>query len=83
MNILKLAAQILLIYILYRLIVNFVIPTYRNVKRFRKQFHEVQQRMKEQYENKQTTTHQEKSAPQREMHEQPEGEYIEFEEVQK
>lgn len=80
MNILKLAAQILLIYILYRLVVNFVIPTYRSVKRFRKQFHEVQQRMKDQYE-KQQQPQQPQNTAQKEMQPKAEGEYIEFEEV--
>lgn len=81
MNIFRLAAQILLIYILYRVIVNFVIPTYRSIKRFRNQFQQVQERMNQQQQDQQRQAQQPQSAPQHEMKSKPEGEYIEFEEV--
>lgn len=81
MNIFKLAAQILLIYILYRVIVNFVIPAYRSIKRFRSQFQQVQERMNQQQQNQQRQAQQPQSAPKQEVKPQPEGEYIEFEEV--
>lgn len=81
MNIFKLAAQILLIYVLYRVIVNFVIPTYRSIKRFRNQFQQVQERMNQQQQNQQRQAQQPKSAPMQEVKPRAEGEYIEFEEV--
>ncbi len=81
MNIFKLAAQILLFYILYRVIVNFVIPTYRSIKRFRNQVQQVQERMNQQQQNQQSQAQQPQSAPQQEVKPKPEGEYIEFEEV--
>ncbi len=85
MNLLRLAAQILLIYILYRLVVNFIIPAYRNITRFRKQFRSMQQNMQEQFEqqqrqqNQQTQQATEPKKP--ETVSSKEGEYIEFEEI--
>ncbi len=80
MNLFKLAAQIILIYILYRLVVNFVIPTYRNVKRFRKQFKQMQQQFEQQQRQAQMQQTQQPKAPDKTA--QPkEGEYIEFEEI--
>lgn len=80
MNLFKLAAQLILIYILYRLVVNFIIPTYRNIKRFRKQFKQMQQ----QFEQQQRQAYMQQTQPKK-NEEKPaaakEGEYIEFEEI--
>ncbi len=61
MNILRLAGEIFLIYLLYRLIFDFIIPIYQTTKKVKKQFGEMQAGMDEQlnkYKNqtKQTTT---------------------------
>lgn len=91
MNLLRLAAQILLIYLLYRLVVNFVIPTYRNISRFRKQFRSMQENMNQQFgqqKQQQQNFQQPQQNPQNEQEQKKkdsvaanEGEYIEFEEV--
>jgi predicted Holliday junction resolvase-like endonuclease len=48
MNILRLAAEIFLLYILYKLIFDFIIPIYRTTKRVKKQFGEMNAKMQEQ-----------------------------------
>ena len=47
MNLLRLAGEILLIYILYKLIFDFIIPIYQTTKRVKKQFGEMNSRMQE------------------------------------
>lgn len=79
MSLLKLVAQIFLIYLLYRLIFNFIIPIYRSTKQIRKQFSEVQSKMKEQMNQQQNT----QSPPQAEttVNNVEDADYIEFEEI--
>ena len=48
MNILRLAAEIFLLYILYKLIFDFIIPIYRTTKTVKKQFGEMNAKMQEQ-----------------------------------
>ena len=48
MNILRLLGEILLIYILYKLVFDFIIPLYQTTKRVKKQFGEMQNKMQEQ-----------------------------------
>jgi len=79
MNILRLLGEILLIYILYKLIFDFIIPIYQTSKRVKKQFGEMQNKMQEQMNtfNKQqntpgTTTAQEPAKKE---------DYIDYEEI--
>lgn len=76
MNIFRLAAELFLIYLLYKLIFNFIIPLYQSTKKIKKQFGEMQSKMQadmNNYQHQQTTSPAE-SAPKKE-------DYIEFEEV--
>ncbi len=78
MNIFRLAAELFLIYILYKLIFEFIIPVYQSTKKIRKQFGEMHAKMQQDmnaYENRKTT-----AEPQPKV--KKEGDYIEFEEVQ-
>lgn len=45
MNIIRLAGELFLIYILYQLIFNFIIPLYQTAKKVKKQFGEMQNKM--------------------------------------
>lgn len=83
MNLIKLAAQIILIYVLYRLVVNFVIPVFRSVSKFRKDFLRMQQGMNQQYEQQQkfSRPQNQTGAPKEKSVVSNEGEYIEFEEI--
>ena len=76
MNIFRLAAELFLIYILYKLIFEFVIPLYQSAKKIRRQFAEMQSKM-QQGGNRYGET--ETAAPEPRV--KKEGEYIEFEEV--
>ena len=48
MNILRLAGEIFLIYILYKLVFEFIIPIYQTTKKVRKQFGDMHSKMQEQ-----------------------------------
>ena len=48
MNILRLLGEILLIYILYKLIFDFIIPVYQTTKRVKRQVREMNAKMQEQ-----------------------------------
>lgn len=74
MNILRLAGEVFLLYILYKLIFDFIIPVYQTTKKVKKQFGDMHQQMQDQM-NKNT---------QQEQQQKPvvkAGEYIEYEEV--
>lgn len=76
MSILRIVAELFLIYILYKLIFEFIIPVYQSTKKIRKQFGDMQSKMQQDinsYNNPQTTAEPEKKKK--------EGDYIEFEEV--
>ena len=83
MNILRLAGELFLIYILYKLIFEFIIPVFQTTKQVRKQFGEMQNKMqdqmntlKKQQATAKTTTPPPTAKPKPE-------EYIDYEEVKK
>ncbi len=81
MNLIRLAAQIFLIYLVYKLIVNVIIPIYRSTKQIKKQFgdmHENRQNM-QQGQRPSPTPPPEQTAKTTKV--KKEGDYIEFEEV--
>ncbi len=45
MNILRLAGELFLIYILYKLVFDFIIPIYNTTKKVKKQFGDMQEKM--------------------------------------
>ena len=79
MNIFRLAAELFLIYIFYKLIFDFIIPVYQSTRKIKKQFGDIQSKMQSDmnnFQNAQKTT-------QQQSQEQEKGDYIEFEEVKK
>lgn len=87
MNILRLAGELFLIYILYKLIFNFIIPVYQSTKKIKKQFGDIQSKMQEDmnaYSTQQSSA-QQKQQPttQQTTGKAKEGDYIDFEEVKK
>ncbi|MDB5200035.1 MAG: hypothetical protein JWO92_1998 [Chitinophagaceae bacterium] len=48
MNILRLAGELFLLYILYKLIFDFIIPIYQTTKKVKKQFGEMHNKMQDQ-----------------------------------
>ena len=77
MNIFRIAAELFLIYILYQLIFEFIIPVYQSTKKIRKQFGDLQSKMQQDMNAAATKR---PSAPQ-EPNIKREGDYIDFEEV--
>ncbi|HET7114929.1 MAG TPA: hypothetical protein VFI29_00460 [Hanamia sp.] len=72
-------AEIFLIYLLYKLIFDFIIPIYESSKKIKKQFGEMQDKMEHDINNYQN--HQ--KTPSTEQVPKKEGDYIDFEEVKK
>lgn len=77
MNIFRLAAELFLIYIFYKLIFDFIIPVYQSTKKIKKQFGDIQSKM----QSDMTTFQKQQKHAEQEPPVQKEGDYIEFEEV--
>lgn len=78
MNIFRTVAELFLIYLLYKLIFDFIIPVYESSKKIKKQFGEMQDKMQNDIKNFQG--HQNATQP-AEPPAKKEGDYIEFEEI--
>lgn len=87
MNIFRLAGELFLIYILYKLIFEFIIPVYQSTKKIKKQFGDMQSKMQQDmnaYSTQQSSAQQkQQSATQQKTEKATEGDYIDFEEVKK
>lgn len=79
MNILRLAGELFLLYILYRLIFDFIIPIYQTTKKVKKQFGEMHDKMQDQMNkfNQQQST----AASKPENEPKRNEEYIDYEEI--
>lgn len=78
MNIFKLAAEIFLVYLLYKLIFDFIVPLYRSAKRVKSQMNKMREKMEQHHA---TSTSQPEKKPETPKEEEEEGEYIDYEEV--
>ncbi len=79
MNIFRTAAELFLIYVLYKLIFDFIIPIFESTKKIKKQFGDMQNQMQQDINaagRRQETAPAEKKVTK-------EGDYIDFEEVKK
>ncbi len=79
MNIFRLAAEIFFIYILYKLIFDFIIPVYQSTKKIKKQFGDIQSKM----QNDMTAYQNQQKPAQPEPAVKKDEDYIEFEEIKK
>jgi hypothetical protein len=77
MNIFRLAAELFLLYLLYKFIFDFIIPIYESSKKIKKQFGEMQEKMDSDIKNFQNHPNQAPPTTKKE------GDYIEFEEIKK
>lgn len=79
MNIFRLAGELFLIYILYKLIFDFIIPIYHTTKKVKKQFGEMHNKMQDQMNtfNKQQASSS-KAPPQKPVKKE---DYIDYEEI--
>lgn len=76
MNIFRFAAELFLIYLLYKLVFEFIIPIYQSTKKIKRQFGEMQSKMQNDM-----NSYQGQKPAQPEPSVKKEGDYIEFEEV--
>jgi heme exporter protein D len=67
-----------LVYVLFKLVVNFIIPVYRTTKQVKKSFRDMQDRMQEQHQQQSAAQQHQQPAAKKQ---QPLGDYIDFEEV--
>ena len=77
MNIFRTAAELFLIYLLYKLIFDFIIPVYESSKKIKKQFGEMQDKMQNDINKYQS--HPNRAEP--EPAPQQESDNIDFEEI--
>ena len=77
MNIFRIAAELFILYILYKLIFEFIIPVYQSTQKIRKQFGEMQNKMQQDMNTANTRNAQAYQEPKVKR----EGDYIDFEEV--
>ena len=81
MNILRLAGEIFLIYVLYKLIFDFIIPVYNTTKKVKKQFGEMHNKMQDQMNE--FNRQQSKAQPETPKAAKKEEDYIDYEEIKK
>jgi hypothetical protein len=80
MNLLRLAGELLLLYFLYKLIFDFIIPIYQTSKKVKNQFGEMQNKMQDQMNtfNQQQNSANNKTSSQEALKKE---DYIDYEEV--
>ena len=79
MNILRLAGELFLIYIFYKLIFDFIMPVYQSTKKIKRQVGEMQSKMQQDM-NAYSNQH---ASGQPKQEKAKEDDYIEFEEIKK
>ena len=81
MNIIRLAGEIFLLYLLYKLIFDFIIPIYVASKKVKNQFGEMHSKMQEQMNQYNRQTAQQPQATTTAKPEKKKEEYIDYEEI--
>ena len=80
MNILRLVGELFLLYLLYKLIFDFIIPIYVASRKVKKQFGEMHAKMQEQMnKHNEQPTHRPQAAPEQQL--KKKEEYIDYEEI--
>ena len=79
MNIFRISAELFLIYVLYKLIFDFIIPVYESTKKIKKQFSDMHNKMQQDMNAANTSS----TKAEHEIKVAREDDYIDFEEVKK
>jgi Sec-independent protein translocase protein TatA len=79
MNLFKIVGEIVVVYFLYKLIFDFIIPAYKGVKQVKATMSDMQSKMQEQ--QKQYTNQQKPTEPIRKTETVAKDDYIDYEEV--
>ena len=83
MNILRILFELFVLYMVYKLVFDFIIPVYRTTKQVKKQFGDMSAQMQEKM-NQQQKAYSNSSSPVKEQKTtSTKDDYIEFEEVKK
>ena len=82
MNIFRILLELFVLYMLYKLIFDFIIPVYRTTKQVKKQFGDMSAQMQEKM-NQQKQAYAHSTSVKQEKTSSPKDDYIEFEEVKK
>jgi Sec-independent protein translocase protein TatA len=82
----KILITIFLLWLLYKLVFNFIIPVYQSTKHVRQQMGDIQARMRQQYQQQQQAQQAQQTSQQQQQRasqQQPadKGDYIDFEEL--
>ncbi|MEP6595269.1 MAG: hypothetical protein ABJA71_04950 [Ginsengibacter sp.] len=81
MNILRLAGEVFLLYLLYKLIFDFIIPIYQTSKKVKRQFGEMHSKMQEQMNQYNGQSSQQTKTAASAKPENKKEEYIDYEEI--
>lgn len=81
----KILITIFLLWLLYKLVFNFIIPVYQSTKHVRQQMGDIQARMRQQYQQQQQAQQAQQTSQQQQRASQQrpadKGDYIDFEEL--
>ncbi len=78
MKFLELLGELLLIYILYKVVFDFIIPIYQTTRQMKGKMNEMQEKMRQQQQNAATNINTEK---QKQFTKPPAEDYIDYEEI--
>jgi sortase (surface protein transpeptidase) len=80
MNIFKVVFELFVLYLLYKLVFDFIIPVYNTTKQVKKQFGDMQQHMQEQVKQQQQTQYTQKTTT-TQPRPSKNDDYIDYEEI--
>lgn len=81
MNIIRLAVELFVIYLLYKIIFEFIVPVYRTTRHMKQKMTEMHTKMQQEQESYERMNSQEKPSKPDTSKAPMTGDYIEFEEV--
>lgn len=82
MSVLSIIFYAFLLYLLYRLVFNFIIPVYRTTRQVKRSFREMHERMnQQQHQGNGADTHTQEQTKGKDLNTDNVGEYIDFEEI--
>jgi hypothetical protein len=77
----KFLIYLFIFWLLYKFIFDFIIPVYQSTKQVRRQMGDIQERMRQQFEQQQQYQHPEPKRPEPVDKKSDKGDYLDFEEI--
>ncbi len=81
MNILKLAFELFMVYLVYKVVFDFIIPIYNTTKQMKGKMNEMQEKMNQQRQQQEAAYHANNTRTQTTAKKQVNDDYIDYEEV--